>query len=98
MSIILHIILLLLYVLKLIFLGDFMDYGKRLAVVRVFYGINRSDFADSLNIPVGKLKNIELCVINFPQNILGTLEDKYRINSRWVLVGRGSMFIDTYEG
>ncbi|MCT7910684.1 helix-turn-helix transcriptional regulator [Arcobacter lacus] len=68
--------------------------NKRLKEIRANNNLTQEEFAECINLKQTKIRDIENNKAKVTVEIAMAIEDKFGINLRWLLSGRGNMFIE----
>jgi len=66
---------------------------KRLKKIRQILDLNQTKFAEKLNIPSYKIKDIESGKVKLSVEIASLVEEIFSFNVRWILTGKGDMYV-----
>lgn len=69
-----------------------MSIESRIKDVRKHFGLNQTDFGESLGVNRNAIKNYELAVVKPTQIFLDHLCMKYGVDPTWLETGEGEMF------
>jgi len=73
-------------------------YNIRLKEIRTDLKLTQKDFAYSLDLAHAKIRDIEAGKAKITIEIATRIEDKFKINLRWLLTGRGDKYLNDCNG
>lgn len=74
-----------------------MEYGNKVKLVRQALGLSQTELGEKLNMPTMTVSRIESGERELKVNELTKLEEEFSVNSRWLITGKGEMFLEPEE-
>jgi len=73
-------------------MDDKSEIGKRIKELREYLRLSQKEFAEALGIHPLSVSRYELGKSNPSPSVLKLIEDKFGVNSKWLLEGKGNPF------